>query len=65
MSIKHSCKFRGLRKNTQRRLRRQKAEWEGRRIRSYHFFEKVPDKSQFSRAFARIAELKIMDKVQE
>jgi hypothetical protein len=28
-------------------------------------FEKVPDKSPFSRAFARIAEMKIMDKVQE
>jgi hypothetical protein len=28
-------------------------------------FEKAPDKSQFSRAFARIAEMKIMDKVQE
>ena len=28
-------------------------------------FEKVPDKAQFSRAFARIAEMKIMDKVQE
>jgi hypothetical protein len=25
----------------------------------------VPDKSPFSRAFARMAELKIMDKVQE
>jgi hypothetical protein len=28
-------------------------------------FEKVPDKSQFSRAFVCIAEMKIMDKVQE
>jgi hypothetical protein len=29
----------GLRKNTPRNLRRQKAEWEGRRIRPYHFSE--------------------------